>query len=156
MEIKVIEKISLLTDFITSHPQLLSKMFTIKFTLFIKTFTQLQIINKKLLMFLKNSNLLDFLQFLPRDSANANIVVSKDVKAVSSLMINKKLSMTSPQIKEKKSKWNSIGEKKISKSKKFLIILKIQIWAIKTRNYQRKKQELQFKIASNYFKNHKF
>lgn len=104
----------------------------------------------------KNNNLLDFLQFQPQDSANVNIVAWKDVKAVYFLMIQKKPCMILLLIKGRKFKWNFIGEKKTKKLKKYLIISKILVWLIKKIKIQKKRQELQFKIVSNFSKNLKF
>lgn len=78
-------------------------------------------------MSLKNNNLSDFLLFQPQDSQNVNIVALKDVKAVYFLMIQKKLYMILRLMKEKKFRWNFIGEKKTKKLKKYLTISKTPV-----------------------------
>lgn len=64
--------------------------------------------------------------------------------------------MTSLLMKERKFKWNFIGEKKTRKLKKYLIISKTPVCPIKMINLQRKRQALQFKIALNFLKNLKY
>lgn len=107
-------------------------------------------------MLLKKNNLLDCSLSQPQGSVNVNIVVSKVVKDVYSLTMRKKPFMTSQPMKEEKFKCNFTGEKMKNKFKKLLIILKIPIKLTKTKNRKKRKQELAFKIVSNYSNNLKF
>lgn len=110
MATKVTEKISHPIDCTTFLALWLSSKSTKSFTHTTKTFIQLKIMKKRLLMSHKNNSLSDSWPFLDPDSASVISVVSRDAMAVSLSIPMSSLWTIFAGMKRKKYKWNSIGE----------------------------------------------
>lgn len=158
MATKVTEKISHPTDCTTYLALWLSSKSTKSFTHTIKTFIQLKIMKKRLLMCHKNNSLSDSWLFPDPDSASVISVVSRDAMAVSLSIPMSSLWMIFAGMKRKKSKWNSIGEKEKKTSRKSLMKSKPMETKMRmiVKNKVKRKAVQLFKNASNYLRSRKF